>query len=104
VKCINLTNFIFYKNQGGINNLKQYLQHLTTLSSPEQGQPLILYVSTTQSIVSGVLVIEKDAAQAGVMTKQQYLVYFVLEVLVSSKSQEDLLCGSHVLKEAPVLF
>jgi hypothetical protein len=42
---------------------------LPTLSSPEQGQPLILYVSVTQSVVSGALVVEKEAARLGAMAK-----------------------------------
>jgi hypothetical protein len=54
---------------------------LPTLSSPEQGQPLILYVSATHSVVSGALVVEKEASQIGNLMKQQYPVYFVLEVL-----------------------
>jgi hypothetical protein len=29
------------------DDLKSYLEQLPTLSSPEQGQPLILYVSAT---------------------------------------------------------
>jgi hypothetical protein len=51
------------------DDLKQYLQHFPTLSSPEQGQPLILYVSATHSVVSGALVVEKEAAQVGVAAK-----------------------------------
>jgi hypothetical protein len=47
------------KQQKAFDNLKQYLQHLPTLSSPEQGQPLILYVSATHSVVNGALVMEK---------------------------------------------
>jgi hypothetical protein len=37
------------------------LQHLPTLSSPEQGQPLILYISATHTVVSRALVVEKEA-------------------------------------------
>jgi hypothetical protein len=33
------------QQQKAFNDLKSYLEHLPTLSSPEQGQPLILYVS-----------------------------------------------------------
>jgi phenylalanine-4-hydroxylase len=58
------------EQQRAFDDLKQYLQHLPILSSPEQGQPLILYVSATHSVVSRALVIEKDATQAGAMTKQ----------------------------------
>jgi hypothetical protein len=32
------------EQQKTLDNLKQYLQHLLTLSSPEQGQPLILHI------------------------------------------------------------
>jgi hypothetical protein len=72
--------------QKAFDDLKQYLQHLPTLSSPEQGQPLILYVSTTHRVVSRALVIEKEAPQvAGTTAKHQHPVYFVLEVLAGSK-------------------
>jgi hypothetical protein len=58
------------EQQKAFDDLKQYLQHLPTLSSPEQGQPLILYVSTTHTLVSGTLVVEKEVAQgAGVAAK-----------------------------------
>jgi hypothetical protein len=58
---------------------------LLILSSPEQGQPIILYVSATHSVVSGALVVEKETSQMGKVPKQQYLVYFILEVLIGSK-------------------
>jgi hypothetical protein len=45
------------------------LQHLPTLSSIEQGQPLTLSVSTTHLVVSGALVVEKEVAQLGAGTK-----------------------------------
>jgi hypothetical protein len=51
------------------------------LSSPEQGQPLILYISATDLVVSGALVVEKEAAQVGAAAKQQHPVYFISEVL-----------------------
>jgi hypothetical protein len=51
------------EQQKAFDNLKQYLQHLPTLSSPEQGQLLILYVSTTHSVVRGALVIKKETAR-----------------------------------------
>jgi hypothetical protein len=47
------------EQQKAFDDLKHYLKHLPTLLSPEQGQPLILYVSATHSTVSGALVIEK---------------------------------------------
>jgi hypothetical protein len=57
------------EQQRAFDDLKQYLQHLPTLSSPEQGQPLILYVSAMHSVVSGALVIEKEATQMGSTAK-----------------------------------
>jgi hypothetical protein len=65
--------------------LKLYLQQLPTLSSLEQGQPLILYVSAIHSVVNGALVVEKETSKAGKTMKQQFPVYFVLEVLKGSK-------------------
>jgi hypothetical protein len=50
--------------------MKQYLQHLPTLSSPEQGQPLILYVFATHSVVSGALVVQKEVTHKGAVMKQ----------------------------------
>jgi hypothetical protein len=74
------------EQQKTFDDLKQYLQHLPTLTSPEQGQPLILYVSATHTVVSGALVIEKEVAQgAGAAAKHQHLVYFVSKVLAGSK-------------------
>jgi hypothetical protein len=52
------------------NDLKSYLEQLPKLSSPEQGQPLILYVSVKHSTVSGALVIEKEVTQNGKTIKQ----------------------------------
>jgi hypothetical protein len=73
------------EQQKAFDDLNQYFQHLPTLSSPEQGQPLILYVSTAHSVVSGPLVMEKEVTWSGATTKQQYHVYFVWEVLAGSK-------------------
>jgi hypothetical protein len=47
------------------DDLKSYLEQLPTLSSPEQGQPLILYVSATHLVISGALIIEKEITQNG---------------------------------------
>jgi hypothetical protein len=59
------------EQQKAFDDLRQYLQHLPTLSSPEQGQPLILYVFATHSVVSGALVIKKETEQMGNTAKQQ---------------------------------
>jgi hypothetical protein len=48
------------EQQKAFDDLKCYLEHLSILSSPEQEQPLILYVSATHSVVSGALVVYKE--------------------------------------------
>jgi hypothetical protein len=74
------------KQQKAFDILKQYLQHLPPLSSPEPRQPLILYVSTTHSVVSRSLVVEKDVVHKRAAMTQQYPTYFVSKVLAGSKS------------------
>jgi predicted GIY-YIG superfamily endonuclease len=72
------------EQQQAFDDLKRYIKHLLTLSSPEQGQPLILYVSATHSAVSSALVVEKEIKQKDKIMKRQFLVYFVSEVLMGS--------------------
>jgi hypothetical protein len=48
------------EQQKAFDDLKSYLEHLPTLSSLEQGHPLILNVLATHSVVSGALVIKKE--------------------------------------------
>jgi hypothetical protein len=73
------------EQQQAFDDLKHYLEHLTTLSSPEQGQPLILYVSATHSAVNGALVVEKEIKHKDKIVKQRFLMYFMSEVLTGSK-------------------
>jgi hypothetical protein len=60
-----------------------------------------LYVSTTHIVVSGALVVEKEAAQgAGAAAKHQHPIYFVSEVLVGSKkyySEIEKICYAVVM-------
>jgi hypothetical protein len=60
------------EQQMAFDDLMQYLLDLPKLSSLEQSQPLILYISTKHLVVSGALVVEKELAQMGNMVKQQY--------------------------------
>jgi hypothetical protein len=61
--------------------VKQYLIHLTTLSPPLLGNPLLLYVSASHYAVSVALVQEKVEGEI----KKQAPVYFVSQVLGPSK-------------------
>jgi hypothetical protein len=88
------------EQQRAFDDLKHYLQHLPTLSSPGQEQPLILYISTTHSVVSRALIVEKEIAQSGAATKQQHPVYFVLEGLAGSKkyySEVEKICYAIIM-------
>jgi hypothetical protein len=88
------------EQQKAFDDLKQYVQHLPMLSNAEQGQPHILYVSATHSVVSGALVVEKEVAHKGATMKQQHPVYFVSEVLAGSKkyySKVEKICYAVVM-------
>jgi hypothetical protein len=70
------------------------------LSSPEKGQPLILYVSATHAAVSRALMVEKEIVSNGKVVKQQFPLYFVLEVLTRSKrfySEMEKICYDVVM-------
>jgi hypothetical protein len=84
----------------GFDNLKNCLELLPTLSSLEQGQPLILYVSVTHSAASGSLVVEKETACNNKIAKQQLLLYFVSEVLTGSEkfySEMEKICYADLM-------
>jgi hypothetical protein len=57
------------EQQKPFEDLKFYLQQWPMLSSPKQGQPIILYVSATHSFASRALVIEKETSKASKTTK-----------------------------------
>jgi ribonuclease HI len=67
--------------QKAFEELKQYLIHITTLTTPVPGAPLLLYVAASHSAVSAAPVQEKLEGQI----KKQAPVYFVSEVLSLSK-------------------
>jgi hypothetical protein len=67
--------------QKAFEELKQYLNDLTTLTPPSPGAPLLLYVAASHSAVSAALVQEKLDGQI----KKQDPVYYVSEVLSLSK-------------------
>jgi hypothetical protein len=62
-------------------SLKQYLSNLATLTSPDPGLPLLLYIVASPSVVNASLVQEKTREGK----TYQCPVYFFLKVLTSSK-------------------
>jgi hypothetical protein len=80
---------------------------LPTLSSPEQEQPLILYVSTMHSVVSGALVVEKEIKHKDKIAKQQFSVYFMSEVLMGSKkfySEMEKICYAVIMSSRKLWY
>jgi hypothetical protein len=57
------------EQQKAFEDLKLYLQQPSILSSPEQGQLLILHVFSTHSALSGALVVEKEIVRDGKTVK-----------------------------------
>ena len=70
------------KQQEAFEELKKYLIHLTTLSPPDKGTNLLVYVSTAPLVVSAVLVQERSKDGK----KEQIPVYFILEALSAPKA------------------
>jgi hypothetical protein len=97
------------KQQKACDNLKAYLQQLPVLSSPKQGQPLIMYDSASHTAVNRALVQEKVVTKNENKMMQQFLVYFASEVLAGSKRydsemEKNQLCNSNECKDASSLF
>jgi hypothetical protein len=67
--------------QEAFNELKTYLHNLTTLTSPQPKEPLLLYVTASPHDVSAVLVTEKQEEHV----KRQLPVYYVFETLDGAK-------------------
>jgi hypothetical protein len=62
-------------------SLKQYLSELEILTSPDPSLPLLLYVAASPNAVSAALV--QEQTREG--TTKQFPVYYVSEVLTTSK-------------------
>jgi hypothetical protein len=68
------------EHAAAFESLKQYMSNLATLTSLDPELPLLLYITALPSADSATLVQEKTE-----MTRHQWPVYFVSEVLTSSK-------------------
>jgi hypothetical protein len=70
------------EQQEAFDALKEYIQKLLTLASPQSDQPLILYVSATHTTVSRALVQERETLNGNKKMLHQVPIYFVSEALV----------------------
>jgi hypothetical protein len=73
------------EQQEAFSEPKEYIQKLPTLVSPQSDQPLILYVSATNMVVSGALVQEREILNGNKKMLQQVPIYFVSEALAGSR-------------------
>jgi hypothetical protein len=73
------------EHQAVFDTLKDHIQKLSMLASPQSDQPLILYVSVTHTAVSGVIVQEREVCKEGRKLSQEVSIYFVFEALDGSK-------------------
>jgi len=67
--------------QKAFEDLKVYLHNLTTLASPQLGEPLLRYVAASPHAVSAVLVREKEDENR----KKQLPIYYVSKTLDGAK-------------------
>ena len=79
------------------NSLKEYLQQITKLTSPDPKETLLLYTSASQKAVSAALVVERDRWHSQATTR-------LLHIRSSSRFQvalfgtlKDILCSHHGL-------
>ena len=67
------------------HDLNDFLTMPPILTAPEDGEVLLLYIAATTSMVSTILVIERD--EPGHIYKVQRPIYFISEVLGESKAR-----------------
>ena len=69
----------------GLEEIKALLASNPILAAPGVGEPMLLYIATTNKVVSAVLVVERG--EEGHKFPTQKPVYYVSEVLTPCKSQ-----------------
>jgi hypothetical protein len=73
------------QQQEAFDALKEYIQKLPTLVSPQLDQPLILYISATHTAISGALMQEREVLEGDKKALHQVPIYFMSEALAGSK-------------------
>jgi hypothetical protein len=88
------------EQQEALDALKDYIQNFPTIASPQPGQSLILYVSATQTTISGALVLERETSKEGRKLSHQVPIYFVSEAFAGYKkyySEMEKICYAVVM-------
>jgi hypothetical protein len=77
-------NFMWTEEaQGAFNDLKRRLSTSPVLITPQEKEPMLLYIAATNQVVSSVLVVER--AEEGKEHGVQRPVYYLSEVLSPTK-------------------
>ena len=71
--------------QKALDTVKQLLSKAPILVPPTDGEPLLLYITTTAQVVSAALVVERE--EEGHALKVQHPVYYIREVLNDPKTR-----------------
>ncbi|TKC13479.1 hypothetical protein FA727_23585 [Robertmurraya kyonggiensis] len=71
--------------QEALDRLKTALTNTPILTSPKEGEPLLLYVAATTQVVSAVIVVERN--EEGHSLPVQRPVYYISEVLSETKTR-----------------
>jgi hypothetical protein len=94
------------EQEKAFESLKSYLKKLPTLSNPEKGQPLILYVSASHAAVSRAPMVEKEIISNGKATIPIVLCFGgphrIQEILF--RNGKYLLCRCYECPRASTLF
>jgi hypothetical protein len=88
------------EQQEAFDTLKECIQKLPALASPQLDQQLIMYISPMHTAVSRALVQERDILKEDKTLSHQVLIYFVFEALSSSKkyySEMEKICYSVIM-------
>jgi hypothetical protein len=88
------------EQQQAFDALKEYIQKLSMLASPQSDQPLILHVSATHTTVSVAHVQERETSREGRKLSHQVPIYFISEALAVSNeynSEMEKICYAIVM-------
>jgi hypothetical protein len=88
------------EQKAAFDELKDHIQKLSTLSSPQSDQPLIFYVFTSHTAVSGALIQERETTKDNKKVSHQVPIYFVSKALAGSKkyySEMEKICYAVVM-------
>jgi len=73
------------KANKALDELKQFLTMPPVMTAPQPGETLLVYIATTNRVISTAIVVEREKARHAY--KVQCPIYFISEVLNESKAR-----------------